>query len=156
MPSRTRQLKRDLSAPPPIPEEGIEAAVAVLRSGWLHRYGETLGDASEASLLEEEFAASIGARYAVAVNWSVWAVALFAAVMVPVLALLTLLGAPVMATSAAVALAMLGYVMWLQWFVARHALALTPGLALAFSLLVNLGALVLVALPHLLAGSGGV
>ncbi len=67
-PDDTLRLARDLSAPPPIPEAGIEAAVAVLRSGWLHRYGETLGDASEASLLEAEFAASLGTRYAVAVN----------------------------------------------------------------------------------------
>jgi dTDP-4-amino-4,6-dideoxygalactose transaminase len=68
MPSAARRLDRDLSAPPPIPEAGIAAAVAVLRSGWLHRYGETLGDASEASMLEAEFAASLGTRYAVAVN----------------------------------------------------------------------------------------
>ena len=47
----------DLSQPPSIPEEGIERAVSVLRSGWLHRYGETLGDRSEVSLLEEEFVA---------------------------------------------------------------------------------------------------
>ena len=62
------RLQRDLSAPPPIPQAGIDAALAVLRSGWLHRYGETLGDASEVSMLEAEFAASLGARYAVAVN----------------------------------------------------------------------------------------
>jgi dTDP-4-amino-4,6-dideoxygalactose transaminase len=68
MTPKAPRLERDLSAPPQIPEDGIEAAVAVLRSGWLHRYGETLGDASEASLLEAEFAASIGSRYVVAVN----------------------------------------------------------------------------------------
>jgi dTDP-4-amino-4,6-dideoxygalactose transaminase len=67
MPDAPRLL-RNLSAPPPIPEAGIDAAVAVLRSGWLHRYGETLGDASEASMLEAEFAASVGTRYALAVN----------------------------------------------------------------------------------------
>ncbi len=61
-------LKIDLSQPPSIPETGIARAVEVLRSGWLHRYGETLGDSSEVSLLEEEFAASIGARYCVAMN----------------------------------------------------------------------------------------
>lgn len=61
-------LDLDLSAPPPVTEEGIERAVAVLKSGWLHRYGESLGDSSEVSLLEEEFARSIGARYAVAMN----------------------------------------------------------------------------------------
>ncbi len=62
------RLVLDLSAPPPIPEEGIEAATAVLRAGWTHRYGETLGDASEAAMLEAEFAAHLGTRYCVAVN----------------------------------------------------------------------------------------
>lgn len=62
------RLARDLSTPPAVPEEAIAAAEAVLRSGWLHRYGETLGDASEAALLEAEFAALLGARYCVAVN----------------------------------------------------------------------------------------
>jgi dTDP-4-amino-4,6-dideoxygalactose transaminase len=61
-------LNVDLSQPPEIPEEGIERAVEVLRSGWLHRYGETLGDRSETSLLEEEFAASVGSRFCVAMN----------------------------------------------------------------------------------------
>jgi dTDP-4-amino-4,6-dideoxygalactose transaminase len=63
-----RRLARDLGAPPEVPEKAIAAAEAVLRSGWLHRYGETLGDASDAALLEEEFAAQVGARYCVAVN----------------------------------------------------------------------------------------
>lgn len=58
----------DLSQPPSIPPDAIERAVEVLRGGWLHRYGETLGDRSDASLLEEEFAASVGARYCVAAN----------------------------------------------------------------------------------------
>ncbi|HYF06944.1 MAG TPA: DegT/DnrJ/EryC1/StrS family aminotransferase, partial [Acetobacteraceae bacterium] len=50
------------------PDAGIAAAEAVLRGGWLHRYGETLGDSAEAALLEEEFAALLGRRYCVAVN----------------------------------------------------------------------------------------
>lgn len=62
------RLDRDLSSPPPIPEEGIAAVESVLRAGWLHRYGETMGDASEASLLEAEFAALLGTKYAVAMN----------------------------------------------------------------------------------------
>jgi dTDP-4-amino-4,6-dideoxygalactose transaminase len=62
------RLTLDLGAPPPIPEAGIAAAEAVLRSGWTHRYGETLGDASEAALLEAEFAAHLGTRFCVAVN----------------------------------------------------------------------------------------
>ncbi|MCU0887073.1 MAG: aminotransferase class I/II-fold pyridoxal phosphate-dependent enzyme [Rubritepida sp.] len=62
------RLARNLSTPPAVPEAGIAAADAVLRAGWLHRYGETLGDSSEAALLEAEFAAMLGARYCVAVN----------------------------------------------------------------------------------------
>ncbi|MEZ5888131.1 MAG: DegT/DnrJ/EryC1/StrS family aminotransferase [Paracoccaceae bacterium] len=51
----------------PIPEEGIAAALEVLRHGRLHRYN-TLGDeVAETALLEEEFAAFTGARYALAV-----------------------------------------------------------------------------------------
>jgi dTDP-4-amino-4,6-dideoxygalactose transaminase len=62
------RLALDLSAPPDVPEAAITAALALLRGGWLHRYGETLGDSSDAALLEAEFAAQIGARYCVGVN----------------------------------------------------------------------------------------
>jgi dTDP-4-amino-4,6-dideoxygalactose transaminase len=51
----------------PIPEAAIEAAVAVMRSGRLHRYNTLPGEAAEADLLEVEFAALTGARYALAV-----------------------------------------------------------------------------------------
>jgi dTDP-4-amino-4,6-dideoxygalactose transaminase len=63
-----RRIAIDLSQPPAIPPEGLAAADRVLRSGWLHRYGETLGENSEVSLLEDEFAALVGARYCVAAN----------------------------------------------------------------------------------------
>lgn len=62
------RLSLDLGTPPPIPEAGIAAAEAVLRGGWTHRYGETLGDASDAALLEAEFAAHLGTRFCIAVN----------------------------------------------------------------------------------------
>lgn len=58
----------DLGAPPEIPEEAIAAALALLRGGRLHRYGEAAGAASEAALLEAEFAAMLGARFCAAVN----------------------------------------------------------------------------------------
>lgn len=51
----------------PIPEEGIDAALAVLRHGRLHRYNTAPGEISETALLEEEFAALTGARYCLAV-----------------------------------------------------------------------------------------
>ncbi|MGJ8556116.1 MAG: DegT/DnrJ/EryC1/StrS family aminotransferase [Sulfitobacter geojensis] len=51
----------------PIPEEGIEAAVAVMRSGRLHRYNTAAGELAETALLEQEFAAQVGANYCLAV-----------------------------------------------------------------------------------------
>lgn len=51
----------------PIPDEGIEAALAVLRHGRLHRYNTAPGEVAETALLEEEFAALTGARYCLAV-----------------------------------------------------------------------------------------
>jgi dTDP-4-amino-4,6-dideoxygalactose transaminase len=50
----------------PIPEAGIEAAMAVLRHGRLHRYNTAPGEVAETALLEEEFAAFIGSRYCLA------------------------------------------------------------------------------------------
>ena len=52
----------------PIPEQGIEAALAVLRHGRLHRYNVAEGEVSEAALLEQEFAAQMGAKYCLAVT----------------------------------------------------------------------------------------
>ena len=46
----------------PIPEAGIEAAVAVLRHGRLHRYNTAAGEVAEAVLLEQDFAAFVGAK----------------------------------------------------------------------------------------------
>jgi len=50
----------------PIPEEGIEAALAVMRCGRLHRYNVAGGETAEVALLEQEFAAFMGLPYALA------------------------------------------------------------------------------------------
>jgi dTDP-4-amino-4,6-dideoxygalactose transaminase len=50
-----------------IPEDAIEAALAVLRHGRLHRYNVAEGEAGETALLEQEFAAQMGAKYCLAV-----------------------------------------------------------------------------------------
>ena len=51
----------------PIPEAAIDAAVAVMRSGRLHRYNTAEGETAETALLEQEFAAMMGAKYCLAV-----------------------------------------------------------------------------------------
>lgn len=62
------RLTCDLTQPEPVPPEGIARALELMQSGRLHRYGETGGRGSESALLEEEFAASVGARYCVAMS----------------------------------------------------------------------------------------
>ena len=51
-----------------IPEAGIEAALAVLRHGRLHRYNTTAGELSETALLEQEYAQYVGAKYCLALS----------------------------------------------------------------------------------------
>jgi dTDP-4-amino-4,6-dideoxygalactose transaminase len=51
----------------PIPQAGIDAAIAVLNHGRLHRYNVAPGETSETALLETEFARYTGARYCLAV-----------------------------------------------------------------------------------------
>ena len=50
----------------PLDQEAIDAAVAVLQSGRLHRYNTAPGEVSQVSLLERDYAAYQGARYCLA------------------------------------------------------------------------------------------
>ena len=50
----------------PLPDEAIEAAVRVLRTGRLHRYNAVDGEISETALLEQEFAALLGVPFCLA------------------------------------------------------------------------------------------
>ena len=63
-----KRLELDLTRQEPIPPSGVEAALAVMASGKLHRYGEVGAKPSEVSSLEAEFAAELGTRYCVAMN----------------------------------------------------------------------------------------
>ncbi len=61
-------LDIDLSDPGALPEEAIDQAAALMRTGRLHRYGEYSGTEPHAALLEAEFAEYVDSRYAVALN----------------------------------------------------------------------------------------
>jgi len=50
-----------------IPEKAIQAAIAVMRHGRLHRYNVVAGETAETVLLEKEFADSCDAKYCLAV-----------------------------------------------------------------------------------------
>lgn len=60
-------FKGNFTQQEPIPDTAIEAAVAVMRTGRLHRYNTAPGEDSEVALLEREFADWSGARYCLAV-----------------------------------------------------------------------------------------
>jgi len=63
----TEIFKGSFTQQEPIPEEGIAAALEVMRHGRLHRYNLAEGEAGEVALLEREFAGYVGAKYALAV-----------------------------------------------------------------------------------------
>ena len=91
MTATTPKLELDLTQQEPIPDAGVQAALALMHSGKLHRYGEVGGKPSEVSALEAEFAAELGVRYCVAMNscGSTMFVALKAAGVMPGDAVLT-------------------------------------------------------------------
>ena len=60
----TETFKGSFTQQEPIPDEAIAAAVAVMQSGRLHRYNVAEDEAGEVALLEQEFAAAMGAKYA--------------------------------------------------------------------------------------------
>lgn len=63
----TEIFKGSFTQQEPIPEDGIAAAIDVMRGGRLHRYNLVEGEVGEVALLEQEFAAYTGAKYALAV-----------------------------------------------------------------------------------------
>ena len=62
----TPSFKGNFTQQLPIPEEAVERAVVVMRSGRLHRYNVVDGEVPETVLLENEFAAWMGARFCLA------------------------------------------------------------------------------------------
>ncbi len=63
----TDVFKGNFTQQEPISDEGIAAALDVLKSGRLHRYNLDPGDVGEVGRLEQEFAAYVGAKYCLAV-----------------------------------------------------------------------------------------
>jgi len=62
----TKRFDKSFTQQEALPEEAIERAVEIMRSGRLHRYNRAPGETSEVALLESEFATWQGARYCVA------------------------------------------------------------------------------------------
>ena len=89
-------------------------------------------------------------RYAVAFNWCQWAIPLAAVALLLSLRLLAGLGLPAPTAANAFVLGLAAYATWLHWFIARHGLALSRLQAVAVSLLVNAGTVLLAIGPRVL------
>ncbi len=61
-------LDVDLATQDPVPEDAIDEAVKIMRSGAIFRYAEAGAGESAATMLEVEFARATGRRYAIGVN----------------------------------------------------------------------------------------
>ncbi len=88
-------------------------------------------------------------RYAVSVNWCQWALPMLVAVLLLVVRAAT--GGGAAFATPLVLLAVVAYWLWLNWFIARHALKLPGGRAALLVVLVSLGSGALVLLPQLAA-----
>lgn len=62
----TERFEKSFTQQEPIPEDAIAAAVEVMKTGRLHRYNTDGDDPGEVAVLEQEFAAAMGAKYALA------------------------------------------------------------------------------------------
>ena len=63
----TRKFTGNFTQQEAIPQVGIDAAIKVMQHGRLHRYNVAQGEVAEAVLLEQEFAAYVGAQYCLSV-----------------------------------------------------------------------------------------
>lgn len=63
----TERFTGNFTQQEPIPDDAIEAAVRVMRTGRLHRYNVAGDEPGEVALLEQDFAAAMGVKYCLAV-----------------------------------------------------------------------------------------
>lgn len=61
-----KRFTKDFTLQEPIPRAGVDAALAVMATGKLHRYNVDPGEKGETALLEEEFAAYMGKPFCLA------------------------------------------------------------------------------------------
>ncbi|HUB11148.1 MAG TPA: hypothetical protein VMB34_04250 [Acetobacteraceae bacterium] len=89
-------------------------------------------------------------HFATAFNWCQWLLPVLFSVLLVVVGALLDAGLSQAAAAGLLVLGLAGYGLWLHWFLARHALALSPLRAALLVAAVNLGTAALVLLPRLL------
>ncbi len=88
-------------------------------------------------------------RFATAFNWCQWAIPAIASVLLLVLGALITAGMPNWIAGVGVIVGMVGYGLWLHWFLARRALELSAVRATVFVACVNLATAAIVVGPRL-------
>ena len=92
-------------------------------------------------------------RYAVAFNWCQWAVPVVVLIVLLGVGILRVIGLPEQGAFAVARLGIGGYAIALYWFLARHGLGLSRAKATLFVIVVNLGTVILLVVPGLLAAA---
>jgi hypothetical protein len=90
-------------------------------------------------------------RYATAFNWCQWVIPVIGSLLLVMGGILAGLGLPRASASAGVVFGLVGYGLWLHWFLARHGLGLSGLRAVVMVLGVNLATVALVLGPRVLA-----
>ena len=95
-------------------------------------------------------------RFATAFCWCQWAAPIVLAVVLVLMAILMAAGVSDNAAAGTGVAVLFGYGLWLNWFLARHALVLTKWRAVAIVAIVNVATILLILIPqvadHLLNG----
>jgi hypothetical protein len=92
-------------------------------------------------------------RYIVAFNWCQWLLPMIAFVLIAILTFAQAAGVDGQGGIRVLLVCLAGYAVWLNWFLARHGLALTAWRAVGLVAVVNLGTIVIVFGPTLLAAN---
>jgi hypothetical protein len=90
-------------------------------------------------------------RYIVAFNWCQWLLPLIGFAVLVVLAMARVAGVTGQGGFKVMILGLAGYALWMNWFLARHGLALSPWRAVGLVAVVNLGTIAIVLVPSFLA-----
>lgn len=93
-------------------------------------------------------------RYIVAFNWCQWLLPMLGMAMILALTVAKAAGIAGPGGFKILIVGIAGYALWMNWFLARHGLALTVGRAAAFVAMVNVGTMALVFIPAMFAARG--
>ena len=94
-------------------------------------------------------------RFATAFNWCQWAIPVLGSILLLLLGMLVAAGLPRYAARGLALLGLVGYGLWLHWFLARHGLGLSRSRAAILVFGINVATVLIVMVPRLLVLATG-